>query len=320
MTEPAVENPSPKRPVFPWRAAFDRTRVPVFVVGGSGRLRYANPAWDALTGRSAAALRGMRVSARRSASDLGRVLAPPPEAWAGRPTTVRRPPPDSSAGPPWWDITFLPLPGAGGRAFAVVGTVEIVGNLLPKAVARAVPAAVAELRRSHAAGFTLDHFSGHGPAADRLLAQARLAAGTAVPVWITGEPGGGKTTLARAIHTAGPTRDRAFVAVDCGAVQPYLADVLLTGKGAVAASGHVGTLYLNEPAALPRDLQDRVAKLVESGGPRLICGSGRPAADDVAAGRLLPVFQAEFAVLGLRLPPLRDRPADLPRFADTLLK
>ena len=56
-------------------------------------------------------------------------------------------------------------------------------------------------------------------------------------------------------------RDRAFVGLDPG-LQPYVIDAVLFGKGGLAGSGHLGTLYVKDPAALPRDLQERIARLL----------------------------------------------------------
>jgi transcriptional regulator with AAA-type ATPase domain len=314
---PDPEPPPKADPRFPWRAAFDRTTAAVFVVGADRRLRYANPAWGTLTGRPPADARGMRVSARRSAGPLAQAIAPPPEVWHGQPASVRRPPPDADAGPPWWDVTFTPLPNDRGRPPAVVGVLAVVGADLPKprAGSPAAAAAVAEFRRRHAAGFPFDLFAGASPAAGHLLAQARLAARTRVPVWIVGEPGSGKETLARVIHHNGPRGGRAFVGLDCGGLQPYLIDGMLFGKGGLVGSPHLGTLYLKEPAALPRDLQERIAA---ARGVRLVCGSARPAADAVAAGRLVPTYQSALAVLELRPPPLRGRLDDLPKLVARL--
>jgi DNA-binding NtrC family response regulator len=319
MSDPAQpEQPSPpRRPTFPWRTFFHRSSGAVFVVSAARRLRYANPAWEKLTGRPLAKLRGMRVSARRSTSALGQALAAPPEVWAGRPAQVRRAVPPADAGPPWWDITFVPLPG-NGRALGVLGFVTTVGEKVRKA--EQAPVCVADLRARHAAAFPFELFAGPSPASQRLLNQIHLAAQTTVPLWVIGEPGAGKETLARVVHHNGPTRERTFFALDCAAVQPGLLEGLLFGKGGLAGTAHLGTVYLKHPASLTRDLQDRLAQwLTSPGAPRLICGSPNPAQDDVTAGRLVASFHDSLSVLELRVPPLRDRPDDLPRLADALL-
>jgi DNA-binding NtrC family response regulator len=140
-------------------------------------------------------------------------------------------------------------------------------------------------------------------------------------VWLIGEPGSGKETAARVIHHAGPTRDRAFVAVDCAGLQPFLIESLLFGHGGLLAAGHVGTLYLKDPAALPRDLQQLLADFCTEtpSAPRLISGSTRSAEEAVATGELVTEFHTTLAVLELRVPPLRDRIDDLARFVSFFL-
>jgi transcriptional regulator with PAS, ATPase and Fis domain len=322
MSDPVPPEPSPvpgDRPRFPWRAFFHRAAVAVFVVGPTRRLRYANPAWEKLTGRPLAKVRGMRVSSRRSASPLGQALAAPLEVWAGQPARSRRPVPPADSGPPWWDVTFIPLPGDG-RMLGVLGFVTATGERArggPK-----VPAELADLRRMHAAAFPFELLALPSPASERLVGQARLAAQVTAPLWIVGEPGSGKETLARVVHHNGLTREKAFLGLDCGGLQPALVESLLFGKGGLTGSGRVGTVYLKDPAALPLNLQDRLAGLFtadRANPPRLVCGSARTAAAEVRAGRLIPPFHTALAVLELRVPPLRDRPDDLPALADRLL-
>jgi DNA-binding NtrC family response regulator len=298
---------------FPWRAFFQHSTTPVFVLGGGRRLRYANPAWEKLTGVKLGDALGMVCSARRHSSPVARALAPTPEAESGKPDTARRPAPGARAGTQWWDITFSPLAAEVGL-HGIVGFIAVVGESLPHA-ARKLPASVAALREKHAARFTFDLFAGESPVSERFRAQLRHAAQSSAPAWLLGEPGSGKETAARVIHHAGPHRDRAFVAVDCAGLQPFLVESLLFGHGGLLASGQVGTLYLKDPAALPRDLQQHLADFFadSANSPRLVSGSNRSAAEEVRAGRLVRDFQTALAVLELRVPSLRERIEDLPR-------
>jgi DNA-binding NtrC family response regulator len=228
--------------------------------------------------------------------------------------------PPADAGPPWWDVTFVPLPGDG-RMLGVLGLVAPVGERVrggPK-----VAPGLAELRQDHAAAYPFELLAGPSAASGRLLGQVQLAAQVTAPVWIVGEPGSGKETLARVIHHNGPAREKAFLGLDCSGLPPTLVESLLFGKGGLAGSGQLGTVYLKDPAALPLNVQDRLAGLFTAERadlPRLVCGSARPASDEVRAGRLIPPFHAVLAVLELRAPALRDRLDDLPALADRLLE
>jgi DNA-binding NtrC family response regulator len=303
-----------------WRAFFQQSRTPVFVLGKGRRLRFANAAWEALTGRTLADELGLVCSSRKSATALAAVLAPPDEVLAGRSERCRRSAPNHRTGPPWWDITFIPLAGDG-DLLGIVSFIEVVGEGAP-AAARKVPAPVMAIRDAHADHFTIDRLTGDSTASRRLASQLRLAAAVTAPVWILGEAGSGKESAARAIHRAGPGRDRSFLALDCAGLQPYLIESLLWGHGGLAGSDRLGAVYLREPSALPRELQQKFAEQFaqpERKGPRLFCGSARPALSDVKAGTLLPEFHTALSALVVTLPPLAERLDDLPRFVMHLL-
>ena len=305
---------------LPWRAFFQQSRTPVFVLGKGKRLRFANAAWEHLTGMKLADALGLVCSTRRHSTPLAAALAPTTEALAGTPDKVRRPAPPLRTGPPWWDVSFTPLAGDDGL-LGLVGSIAVVGEAVPAAM-RKIPATVTAVRERHAGHFTLDLLSGPSAVAERFASQVRLASQTTAPVWLVGEPGSGKETTARVIHHTGTQRERMFVAFD-GGLQPYLIESLLFGHGGLglASSDRVGTLFLKEPAALPRDLQERLLDVfleVKPGALRLICASARPAADDVSSGRLLPDFDTTLSVLELRIPPLRERLDDLTRIVSRI--
>src|SRR5581483_10078150 len=195
--------PSPKkgRPKgsqsFGWRAFFQQTATPVFVLGKGRRLRFANAAWEKLTGLKLADALGMVCSARRHSSPLAAALAPTPDAQAGKPDRVRRPGPHSRHSHPWWDITFAPLAGDD-AASGIVGFITVVGEPA-LAVVRKIPPSVTALRDRHARHFGFDLCSGESPAAERFAGQLRHVAESEAPVWLVGEPGSGKETAARVI-------------------------------------------------------------------------------------------------------------------------
>ena len=306
---------------FGWRNFFHETKTPVFVLGKGRRLRFANSAWEALTGVKLADALEMVCSTRRHSSPLASALAPTPDVLAGRCDRVRRPAPPLRTGPPWWDVSFTPLMGNDGL-LGIVGFVAVVGEVVP-AAARKIPAGIMAICERHAARFTLDLLAGASLGAERLITQVRHAAQTTAPAWLTGEPGSGKETVARVIHHTGRQRERMFVAIDCIGLQPYLIESLLWGHGGLLGSDRVGTVYLKEPAALPLDLQLRLVEAFEverPDNPRLISGSTAPAIEGVNAGRLRREFDTDLSVLEIRVPPLRQRFEDLPRLADVLLE
>jgi DNA-binding NtrC family response regulator len=112
-----------------------------------------------------------------------------------------------------------------------------------------------------------------------------------------------------------------FVALDCAGLQPFLIESLLWGHGGLGSSERTGTIYLKEPASMPRDLQQRFLDefVDEAKSPRLICGSVHTPAEDEKAGKLLSEFASRLAVLELRVPPLRERAAEMPQLVSRLI-
>lgn len=299
---------------FPWRAFFQQSTTPIFVLGKGRRLRFANTAWEKLTGLKLADALGMVCSTRRHSTPLAAALAPTSQAENGKPDSARRVTPTGRGGPPWWDVTFTPLAGTDGPV-GIVGFITVVGESAPLAVRR-IPPSVAALRDQHARAFTLDLFAGSSPATERFLGQLRHTAESHAPIWLVGEPGSGKETAARVIHHTGPRRDKAFFGITCAGLQPSLIESLLFGHGGLMGTGHIGTIYLKDPAALPRDMQQKLADFFGEGKPgipRLVSGSTRTAREAVETGQLVPDFHTELSVVELRVPPLRDRFADLSR-------
>ncbi|HEY1379170.1 MAG TPA: helix-turn-helix domain-containing protein [Gemmataceae bacterium] len=308
---------------FRWHSLVPDTGEPVFVLNRRRRLLFANRAWEELTGQTTAAARGLtctRRSSDRPLAALARTLCPPPDVMRGRSARVQRPAPGSASGPPWWAVEFLPLSGEDG-VIGVVGKITASG---PAAAAATPPMteAWAAVRAQAADHYRLDALDAAGQ--PTLAAQARLAAGSRCPVYLVGEPGAGKRWLARAIHHASDRRGLPFVALDCGHLPPAALRGVITPPVIDRGPDEIGTLYLHEPAALPREMQAELAERLADDaepGPRVIAGSAE--ADDpkrpVFLGQMLPELYDALGVLVVPLPPLRARKDELPRLVDALL-
>jgi DNA-binding NtrC family response regulator len=179
----------------------------------------------------------------------------------------------------------------------------------------------------------------HAPGSplESLLMLAGAVARRESPVLLHGESGTGKEVLARWMHARSQRRDGPFVPVNCAAISASLIESELFGhcRGAFTHAvtdrpGHVrqadgGTLFLDEIGDMPPDLQARLLRVLQEktvrpvGGDtevpvdfRLICATHRDLAAEVRAGRFREDLYYRLRVLELRLPPLRDRPVDIP--------
>jgi len=181
----------------------------------------------------------------------------------------------------------------------------------------------------------------------RMRAAVRLlerVAPTESTVLLTGASGTGKELFARALHALSRRRGGPFVAVNCAAIPEPLMENELFGheKGAFtgadrrqagrfeAAAG--GTLFLDEVGELPPAVQGKVLRVIEErtfervGGGRtlradvrLVAATNRPLADMVERGEFRSDLYFRLDVFPIELPPLAERPSDVPLLADHLV-
>ncbi|WP_341502760.1 sigma-54 dependent transcriptional regulator [Gallaecimonas sp. GXIMD4217] len=181
---------------------------------------------------------------------------------------------------------------------------------------------------------------GQSRAMTELLAMARQVAPTRANVLITGENGTGKSMLAQYLHGHSDRADQAFVAVNMGAIPETLFESELFGhrKGAFTdakterlgrfAMAEGGTLFLDEVATLPPAQQVKLLRVLESGDyevlgdshtrkadVRLIAATNADLHQAMAAGEFRRDLYFRLNTVELRLPPLRERPDDIPLLA-----
>jgi transcriptional regulator with PAS, ATPase and Fis domain len=303
---------------------FERAQEPLFLLNARCRLLAVNAAWEQLTGLPAAQARGLACAPRAAAlpperQALARALCPPREVMQGHSARAHRRSP-STAGARWWDVQFLPLHEASGK-LRILGKITPVGGDEP-AAAEPLPEKVVALRAAMAQRYTFDALAGTLPVQQRLIEQVRLASQSRAAVLLLGEPGTGKQWVARTIHHQGDVRERVFAALDCRRLPVTALAAALCGEDGLTRRAGAGTLYLREPACLPRELQDRLCGLLTdppADGPRVIASCSTDPAAEVRAGRLLEELRCALSTLVIEVPPLRQRLADLPRLVERLL-
>jgi DNA-binding NtrC family response regulator len=177
-----------------------------------------------------------------------------------------------------------------------------------------------------------------------VFALLERAAASDATVLLTGETGTGKEAAAESLHLSSPRRDGPFIVIDCGAIPPNLLEAELFGheKGAFtgAASARAGafeaagggTIFLDEIGELALDLQPKLLRALErhevkriganehvTVDVRIIAATHRDLRAEVNARRFRADLYYRLAVVEVSLPPLRERPDDLPLVVEHLL-
>ena len=186
---------------------------------------------------------------------------------------------------------------------------------------------------------------GDSPAIERVRQLIARVGPTESAVLVRGETGTGKELVARSLHEASGRAAGPLVAVNCGALPEHLVESELFGhrKGAfTGASEHRaglfevadgGTLFLDEIGELPKSMQPRLLRVLESGeirrvgenepirvDCRIVCATHRPLEEMIAEGAFREDLFFRINTFEIRLPPLRERREDLPALIDHLVR
>ncbi|HPQ71313.1 MAG TPA: sigma-54 dependent transcriptional regulator [bacterium] len=170
-----------------------------------------------------------------------------------------------------------------------------------------------------------------------LMAMARKVAGFKSTVLIVGESGTGKELIARSIHRNSPRADKPFVAINCGAIPEHLLESELFGhkkgsftdaiadKEGLVTGSSGGTLFLDEIGELPLMLQVKLLRVLQEERVRpigaaqeipvdlrVVAATARNLEEVVEAGQFREDLYYRLNVFTLKVPPLRQRAADLP--------
>src|SRR3954451_7452496 len=228
---------------------------------------------------------------------------------------------------------------AGAMDFVVkpVGAERLQVSLRNALSASALESEFQRLKRSRAGTLTFKDIVTRNARMQQVLRTAEKTTGSLIPVLIEGESGVGKELIARAIHGSGERRAKPFVAVNCGAMPENLVESILFGheKGAftgatekhtgkfVEASG--GTLFFNDVGELLPAAQVKLLRVIQEGqvdpvggrkpvkvDVRIISATNRNLIADAKSGRFREDLFYRLHVFPITVPPLRERPEDIP--------
>jgi two-component system response regulator HydG len=186
---------------------------------------------------------------------------------------------------------------------------------------------------------------GQSPVIRKVRSSIGRIAASEANVLVSGENGTGKELVARAIHTASPRSEAAFVVVNCGSIPAELFESELFGHTRGAFTGALrrhlglielaeeGTLFLDELGDLPLPLQPGLLRAVQFGeyrpvgdentrnaDVRFVACTNRNLEDAVDRGEFREDLYHRISTLGISVPPLRDRAEDIPLLAELFLQ
>jgi DNA-binding NtrC family response regulator len=175
--------------------------------------------------------------------------------------------------------------------------------------------------------------------------RAAIAADSFLPVLLLGETGTGKERFAHLIHRLSPRSSKEMIAINCAAIPKELAESFLFGHTIGAFSGAVAdkhgvfqdadrsTLFLDEIAELPLDIQSKLLRVIQDGSfhrvgstklirvdVRIIAATNRDLEKEIAAGRFREDLYFRLEVVPIKLPSLRERRAEIPELALFILR
>ncbi|MFH1490699.1 MAG: sigma-54 dependent transcriptional regulator [Pseudomonadota bacterium] len=201
------------------------------------------------------------------------------------------------------------------------------------------------LRESIGSHFDMRNIIGRSQAMGNLLETVAQVAPSEATVLITGDSGTGKEMIAGAIHYNSPRRERAFVKINCAAITETILESELFGheKGAftgaykkkegrfIQAQG--GSIFLDEISEMSLAMQVKLLRVLQErevtrvGGEevikvdvRVIAATNKDLLQEIEAGRFREDLFYRLNVVNLKLPPLKDRPMDIPLLAQHFLR
>jgi transcriptional regulator with GAF, ATPase, and Fis domain len=185
---------------------------------------------------------------------------------------------------------------------------------------------------------------GRSEAMCRLRERIAIVANSPLDVLIYGESGTGKELVARALHRTGPRASGSFVALDCGSLTDTLAESELFGhrrgsftgatenRVGLLESAQAGVIFLDEISNLPmrlqgkllRVLQEREVRPIGDTRPRridaqIIAATNKDLRAEINKGRFREDLYHRLNVMQIRVPPLRERPDDVPLLLESFL-
>ncbi len=197
-----------------------------------------------------------------------------------------------------------------------------------------------ELREEIKLQYAHEEIVGESESIRKILMKVEQVAQTEATVLIQGETGTGKEIFARAIHRLSDRKDRPLITVNCASLPPTLIESELFGREKGAYTGALtrmagrfeaadgATIFLDEIGELPAEIQSKLLRILEAGqferlgstktlhvDVRIIAATNRDLTKEVEKGRFRSDLFYRLNVFPITIPPLRERPDDIPLLA-----
>ena len=193
------------------------------------------------------------------------------------------------------------------------------------------------LRKEDAQKYNFGEIIGNSPAISYVFLRIKQVAPMNATVLLLGETGVGKGVVARAIHSLSVRKDRPMITVNCSSLPANLIESELFGRERGAFTGadarqmgrfelaNGGTIFLDEIGEMPLELQSKLLRVIQDGeferlgsprtikvDVRIIAASNRSLEDEIRNGRFREDLFYRLNVFPIMIPPLRQRPEDIP--------
>jgi PAS domain S-box-containing protein len=331
-----------------YRDLYENAPNPYWIVGTDGRILNANRPFAELTGYAVEELVGVETHTLAPDTPGGkprvrevRARHRAGEAVSGWELELLR----KDGGPLWIKLWMQPVRGEDGslqaaRCFCVDVTAQVLAERERARLEQQNLYLQEEIKAAH----NSEQIIGRSPALLEVLAQVGRVAPTDATVLVTGETGTGKELIARAVHSASRRKVRPLIKVNCAALPAGLVESELFGHEKGAFSGAIarrqgrfeladgGTLFLDEIGELPAEAQVKLLRVLQErefdrvGGAapirvdvRVIAATNRDLLKEVHEKRFREDLYYRLNVFPVRLPPLRERPDDIPLLVHFLL-
>lgn len=339
VTGPSLAKRLTEREEF-YRAVLDSLAEGVIITDSESKILYANHTMEQLTGYSRDELIGgisyQILAPKKNWAIMQRRLR---ERLSGKTENYEHELVRKDGSISWIRVKATPYRNNKGEIIGTVGTLSCIDR--QKDLEQQNEYLLEEIRDERNSETLL----GQSPAFQKIIEQIRMVGPTCANVLILGESGTGKELISHAIHEHSDRKNKPLVRVNCASIPKDLFESEFFGHVRGAFTGAIkdrvgrfelaneGTLFLDEVGEIPLDLQSKLLRVLQEGqferlgddrtrtvNVRIIAATNRDLQHEAREGRFRMDLYYRLSVFPITVPPLRERPDDIPLLAGHFLK